>query len=124
MKLSVDYPSVAFREGPDKVLELAKAIEEIGYDEIAVFDHVVMGYPTEDEIFAVNAKQMQAAKASKQALQQSDSAPSPITTAIVRTSTFMTIRHAAHLGSCADTSAGQAGSALVVSPRASLRMRR
>ncbi|MEM7094005.1 MAG: TIGR03619 family F420-dependent LLM class oxidoreductase [Actinomycetota bacterium] len=48
MKLSVDYPSVAFREGPDKVLELAKAIEEIGYDEIAVFDHVVMGYPTED----------------------------------------------------------------------------
>ena len=48
MKLSVDYPSVAFREGPDKVLELGKAIEDIGYDEIAVFDHVVMGYPTDD----------------------------------------------------------------------------
>lgn len=48
MKLSVDYPSVAFREGPEKVLDLAKAIEEIGYDEIAVFDHVVMGHPTED----------------------------------------------------------------------------
>lgn len=48
MKLTVDYPSVAFREGPDKVLELGKAIEDIGYDEIAVFDHVVMGYPTED----------------------------------------------------------------------------
>lgn len=48
MKLTVDYPSVAFREGPAKVLELATAIEEIGYDEIAVFDHVVMGYPTAD----------------------------------------------------------------------------
>ena len=48
MKLSVDYPSVAFREGPDKVLELGKASEDIGYDEIAVFDHVVMGYPTDD----------------------------------------------------------------------------
>jgi probable F420-dependent oxidoreductase len=48
MKLSVDYPSVAYREGPKKVLELGKAIEDIGYDEIAVFDHVVMGYPTED----------------------------------------------------------------------------
>ncbi len=48
MKLSVEFPSVAFREGPAKVLELAKAIEDIGYDEIAVFDHVVMGYPTDD----------------------------------------------------------------------------
>lgn len=47
MKLSVEYPSVAFREGPQKVLDMATAIEEIGYDEIAVFDHVVMGYPTE-----------------------------------------------------------------------------
>jgi probable F420-dependent oxidoreductase len=48
MKLAVDYPSVAFREGPEKVLELGRALERIGYDEIAVFDHVVMGYPTED----------------------------------------------------------------------------
>ncbi len=48
MKLTVDYPSVAFREGPAKVLELGKALEDIGYDEIAVFDHVVMGYPTDD----------------------------------------------------------------------------
>lgn len=47
MKLSVEFPSVAFREGPQKVLELAKAIEDIGYDEIAVFDHVVMGHPTD-----------------------------------------------------------------------------
>ncbi|MGI9599458.1 MAG: TIGR03619 family F420-dependent LLM class oxidoreductase [Acidimicrobiales bacterium] len=48
MKLTVDYPSVAFREGPAKVLELGKALEDIGYDEIAVFDHVVMGYPADD----------------------------------------------------------------------------
>ena len=48
MKLSVDYPSVAVREGPEKVLELGRAMEDMGYDEIAVFDHVVMGYPTED----------------------------------------------------------------------------
>jgi probable F420-dependent oxidoreductase len=48
MKLSVEFPSVASREGPDKVLELAAAIERIGYDEIAVFDHVVMGYPMDD----------------------------------------------------------------------------
>lgn len=47
MKLSVEFPSVAFREGPEKVLEMGRAIEAIGYDEIAVFDHVVMGYPTE-----------------------------------------------------------------------------
>ena len=48
MKLSVEYPSVAFREGPSKVLELGQTIESIGYDEIAVFDHVVMGYPSKD----------------------------------------------------------------------------
>lgn len=48
MKLSVDYPSVAFREGPERVLDLARAIENIGYDEIAVFDHVVMGYQTDE----------------------------------------------------------------------------
>jgi probable F420-dependent oxidoreductase len=48
MKLTVDFPSVAFREGPARVLDFGRALEEIGYDEIAVFDHVVMGYPTED----------------------------------------------------------------------------
>ncbi len=47
MKLAVEFPSVAFREGPAQVVALARAIEDIGYDEIAVFDHVVMGYPTE-----------------------------------------------------------------------------
>lgn len=47
MKISVEFPSVAFREGPDKVAQLARSIEEIGYDDLAVFDHVVMGYPTD-----------------------------------------------------------------------------
>lgn len=47
MKLAVEFPSVAFREGPQRVVDLARAIEEIGYDELAVFDHVVMGFPTE-----------------------------------------------------------------------------
>jgi len=48
MKIAVDFPSVAYREGPQQVLALASAIEEIGYDEIAAFDHVVMGYPSQD----------------------------------------------------------------------------
>ena len=47
MFISVEFPSVAYREGPAKVLELAKAIESIGYDDLAMFDHVVMGYATE-----------------------------------------------------------------------------
>ncbi len=47
MKLAVEFPSVAFREGPRKVADMARAVEEIGYDEIAVFDHVVMGFPTD-----------------------------------------------------------------------------
>ena len=45
MKLSVEFPSVAYREGPAGVLRLARAIEQIGYDHIDIFDHVVMGFP-------------------------------------------------------------------------------
>ena len=45
MKLSVEFPSVASREGPDAVRRLARAIEQIGYDHLDMFDHVVMGYP-------------------------------------------------------------------------------
>jgi probable F420-dependent oxidoreductase len=45
MKLSVEFPSVAYREGPQGVARLARAVEEIGYDHIDVFDHVVMGFP-------------------------------------------------------------------------------
>jgi len=46
MKISVEFPSVAYREGPAQLIALAKAIESIGYDDLAMFDHVVMGYPT------------------------------------------------------------------------------
>ncbi len=47
MQLSVEFPSVAYREGPAKVAALARAIEDIGYNDLAMFDHVVMGYPTD-----------------------------------------------------------------------------
>src|SRR5256886_5660494 len=47
MKLTVEFPSVSYREGPQGVVRLAQAIEQIGYDHIDMFDHVVMGYPIE-----------------------------------------------------------------------------
>ncbi len=46
MKLAVEFPSVAYREGPDAIARLAKAIEDIGYDQLDIFDHVVMGFAT------------------------------------------------------------------------------
>jgi probable F420-dependent oxidoreductase len=58
MKLAVDFPSVAYREGPEKVLELARALETIGYDELSVFDHVTMGYPIEGRDKAFYPAQM------------------------------------------------------------------
>jgi probable F420-dependent oxidoreductase len=45
MKLTVEFPSVSYREGPKGVMRLAQAIEQIGYDQIDMFDHVVMGFP-------------------------------------------------------------------------------
>jgi probable F420-dependent oxidoreductase len=47
MKLSVEFPSVSYREGGDAVRRFAREVERIGYDHIDVFDHVVMGYPIE-----------------------------------------------------------------------------
>jgi probable F420-dependent oxidoreductase len=47
MKLSVEFPSVSYREGPEAVIRLARAIERIGYDHIDMFDHVIMGIPIE-----------------------------------------------------------------------------
>lgn len=47
MKISVVFPSVMYREGPEGVQKLIRAIEEIGFDGLDMFDHVVMGYPTE-----------------------------------------------------------------------------
>jgi probable F420-dependent oxidoreductase len=58
MKLSVDFPSVSYREGPAKVIALARAIETIGYDDLAVFDHVVMGYATESRRAPMYPSQM------------------------------------------------------------------
>ncbi len=48
MKLTVEFPSVVHRNGPAEITRLAKAIEDIGYDEIDIFDHVVMGHPHPD----------------------------------------------------------------------------
>jgi probable F420-dependent oxidoreductase len=45
MNLSVEFPSVAYREGPAAVVRLGRAIERIGYDHVDIFDHVVMGHP-------------------------------------------------------------------------------
>lgn len=47
MKLAVEFPSVSHREGPKMVARMAQGIEEIGYDHIDIFDHVVMGYDVE-----------------------------------------------------------------------------
>jgi probable F420-dependent oxidoreductase len=58
MKISVDFPSVAYREGPAKVAELARAIESIGYDDLAVFDHVIMGYETATRAAPIYPSQM------------------------------------------------------------------
>jgi probable F420-dependent oxidoreductase len=46
MKLAVEFPSVAYREGPAAISRLASAIEDIGFDQLDMFDHVVMGHPT------------------------------------------------------------------------------
>ncbi len=47
MHIGVVFPSVMYREGPQGVQKLIRAIEAIGFDELDMFDHVVMGYPTE-----------------------------------------------------------------------------
>jgi probable F420-dependent oxidoreductase len=47
MKLTVEFPSVAYREGAAGVARLARALDEIGYDQLDMFDHVVMGFPIE-----------------------------------------------------------------------------
>jgi probable F420-dependent oxidoreductase len=47
MKLSVEFPSVSYREGPEAVQRMARALERIGFDHIDIFDHVAMGHPIE-----------------------------------------------------------------------------
>lgn len=48
MKLAVIFPSVMYREGGEGVSRLIQGIESIGFDELDMFDHVLMGYPTEN----------------------------------------------------------------------------
>lgn len=48
MKLAVVFPNVMYREGPSGVKNLIRGIEQIGFHELDMFDHVVMGYPTEN----------------------------------------------------------------------------
>ena len=43
MKLAVEFPNVVYREGPAGIAALGRAIEQIGFDQIDLFDHVVMG---------------------------------------------------------------------------------
>jgi len=47
MKLGVVFPSVMYREGPPGIRALIQGIEAIGFDELDMFDHVLMGYPTQ-----------------------------------------------------------------------------
>ncbi|MEM7000502.1 MAG: LLM class F420-dependent oxidoreductase [Pseudomonadota bacterium] len=47
MQIAVIFPSVMYREGAAGVGRVIQGIEAIGFDELDMFDHVVMGYPTE-----------------------------------------------------------------------------
>ncbi len=47
MKLAVVFPSVFYREGPAGVRRFIEGVEAIGFHELDMFDHVVMGFPTE-----------------------------------------------------------------------------
>ena len=47
MKLALEFPSVVYREGPEAIARLAGAMDEIGFDQLDIFDHVVMGHDTE-----------------------------------------------------------------------------
>ena len=58
MKLAVEFPSVAYREGPKAIGKLARGIEDIGYDQLDVYDHVVMGYDIEGRTKSIYPAQM------------------------------------------------------------------
>jgi len=45
VKVAVVFPSVLYREGPEGVHKLIRAIEEIGFDELAMFDHLATIHP-------------------------------------------------------------------------------
>ena len=58
MKLAVEFPSVAYREGPKAIGKLARGIEDIGYDQLDVYDHVVMGYDIKGRTKSIYPAQM------------------------------------------------------------------
>jgi probable F420-dependent oxidoreductase len=58
MKLAVEFPSVSYRDGPENILKLAKEVERIGYDQLDMFDHVVMGFPTDTRPAPIYPPQM------------------------------------------------------------------
>jgi len=58
MKLSVEFPSVSYKWGPEGVIKLAQAVEQIGFDQLDMFDHVVMGYPTDTRAAPMYPPQM------------------------------------------------------------------
>ncbi len=58
MKLAVEFPSIAYREGPEGITKLAKAVEDIGFDQLDMFDHVIMGYPTDNRPAPIYPPQM------------------------------------------------------------------
>jgi probable F420-dependent oxidoreductase len=45
MHVAVEFPLATHRWGTDVVLELARGIEDAGYDEIDLFEHVTVGHP-------------------------------------------------------------------------------
>jgi probable F420-dependent oxidoreductase len=45
MHVAVEFPLAAQRWGTGAVFELARAIEDLGYDEIDLFEHVTVGHP-------------------------------------------------------------------------------
>ncbi len=47
MKFCVIFPNVMYREGASGVERLIRGIETIGFDQLDMFDHVAMGYPTD-----------------------------------------------------------------------------
>ena len=46
MKLTVEFPSVSYRWGPEGIIKLAQAVEQIGFDQLDMSGHVVMGFGT------------------------------------------------------------------------------
>lgn len=47
MKLTVEFPSVFVRQGGEAIKALARGVEQLGYDQLDMFDHVTMAHPLE-----------------------------------------------------------------------------